>query len=309
MRRKPKKRPAWLYLALAVLLAVLVVALLMPSQQQGPAVRNTAVIDDGRGEVAVEKGADIAFEELNEERSLQAPVEAPPPVHNGAPESGISLVMDDVGYDMHALKRVLALPFPVAISVLPDAPHASESAELAYREEHLVMLHLPMEPSTPKYRESMSTSFLRSGMDEQQIRELFADALARVPHAVGVNNHMGSLLTTQAEPMRWVMQECREHALFFIDSKTATGSVAADVAAKQGVVWGSRRIFLDHTVDAEDLKLAWNSALKCAQAQQSCIVIAHPHAETLDFLEQQVAGKDRQWIRPVTAMLHAGSES
>jgi len=308
MKRKSKKRPVWLYLALAVLLAVLIIAVLLPSERQGPAVQHTAVIDNGSAGSARGAVSGFAFEELNEEKRLQAPVEAPPPLHNGAPEAGIALIMDDVGYDIRALKRVLVLPFPVAISVLPDSPYATESAELAFKQGELVMLHLPMEPSTPKYRENMGPAFLRQNMGKQAIRESFEASLRQVPHVVGVNNHMGSLLTTLAEPMRWVMQECRERSLFFIDSKTASHSVAADVAAQQGVVWGSRRIFLDHTVDAEDMKAAWNSALRCAQEGQSCIVIAHPHAETLDFLEKQVAGGDRHWIKPVTSMLHARRE-
>lgn len=307
MSRKPKKKPLWLYLALAVLLVVLVVALLLPSGRQGPAVRSTAVIDDGSAPSWAPH--DFAFEELDERQGLKAPVEAPPLAHNGVPETGIALVMDDVGYDLKALERVLALPFPVAISVLPDSPHAAKAAELAFGRGHTVMLHLPMEPTSPKYRSRMGPAFLRSGMEKGEIKRLFLSALEQVPHAVGVNNHMGSLLTTEEEPMRWVMDLCRDRSLFFIDSKTANGSVAAEVASQQGVVWGSRRIFLDHTVDAEDLKLAWTNALKCARTGQSCIVIAHPHAETLDFLEHQVVEKERGLIKPVTSMLHAGGHS
>ena len=225
-------------------------------------------------------------------------------IHNGYPESGIALVIDDVGYDMKALKRLLALPFPVAISILPDSPGSAEAAMRAYESGNVVMLHLPMEPTTPKYRSRMGSSFLRMDMDRSQIRQKFIQALEQVPYVTGVNNHMGSLLTTLEAPMQWVMDVCKEHALFFIDSKTAHGSIAADVAEKTGIAWGARRIFLDHTVDPEDLKLAWGSALRCAQQKGSCIVIGHPHAETLDFLEHQVRSEDYRLIRPVTSMLH-----
>lgn len=171
------------------------------------------------------------------------------------------------------------------------------------------MLHLPMEPTTPKYRARMDESFLRADMTEAQVRQRFYLALQQVPYVAGVNNHMGSLLTTLAAPMKWVMEICKERSLFFVDSKTSHSSVAADMAAQYGLAWGSRRIFLDHTVDAEDLKMAWRAALRCAEQQGSCIVIAHPHAETLNFLEQQVTAKEFQWIRPVTSMLHAEGAS
>jgi polysaccharide deacetylase 2 family uncharacterized protein YibQ len=117
---------------------------------------------------------------------------------------------------------------------------------------------------------------------------------------------MGSLLTTLEEPMRWVMEICKKRALFFIDSRTAHNSVAANIAAEHGLAWASRRVFLDHTVDDEDLRLAWGSALKCAKRKGSCIVIAHPHAETLNFLEQQVLEDERLFIRPLTSLLHSG---
>ena len=312
MSRRAKKRPHWLYAVLALVLAALVLVVLLPSDDraptpgQGQMVKSTSPKPDPTQ--STEKGAvDFAFEEVSEDQNLQAPKDVNVATHNGYPESGIALIIDDVGYDMKALKRLLALPFPMAISILPDAPGAAEAAMRAYESGNVVMLHLPMEPTTPKYRARMGPSFLRMDMDQSQVRQKFTQALEQVPYVTGVNNHMGSLLTTLEAPMQWVMDLCKEHALFFVDSKTAHASVAADVAAKAGIAWGARRIFLDHTVNAEDLKLAWGSALRCAQQKGSCIVIGHPHAETLDFLEHQVRSEDYRLIHPVTSMLHTES--
>lgn len=310
MSRLSRKAPRWLHLTLAVLLAVLVVAVLLPTGRQAPTVQHTAVVDAGSGRAALsEKADEFVYEELNEAQALQAPKHVSPPAHNGRPEPGIALVMDDVGYDLKALKRVLALPFPVAISVLPDAPNAAVSANMAHAAGSIVMLHLPMEPTSPKYRAKMTSAFLKVDMDEAEVRKQFDWALQQVPFVTGVNNHMGSLLTTFESSMRWVMKVCGERSLFFIDSKTSHGSVAAEMASQQGLRWGARRIFLDHTVEAEDLRLAWDAALRCAAKQNSCIVIAHPHAETLNFLEQQVAQEDYELIHPVTTTLHTGGRS
>jgi len=310
MSRRPKKRPHWLYAVLALVLAALVLVVLFPNEDKAPTSAPSAVVKSAppksdAAQSTQKSDADFAFEELSEGQNLQAPKDVNVAIHNGHPESGIALVIDDVGYDMRALKRLLALPFPVAISILPDAPGAAEAAMRAYESDNVVMLHLPMEPTTPKYRARMGSSFLRMNMDQSQVRQKFNKALEQVPYVTGVNNHMGSLLTTLEAPMQWVMDVCKEHSLFFIDSKTAHGSVAADVAAKSGIAWGSRRIFLDHTVNAEDLKLAWEAARRCAEEKGSCIVIGHPHAETLDFLEHQVRSEDYRLIRPVTSMLHA----
>ncbi|MES0372092.1 MAG: divergent polysaccharide deacetylase family protein [Mariprofundaceae bacterium] len=314
MSRKSKKRPHWLPAVLALLLTMLVLVVLLPTDQEEPVLAPTAVQNMGSTPVSnsflnSEKQLNFAYEELTEQKSLQAPKETPIPLKNGFPESGIALVMDDVGYDLKALKRVLALPFPVAISILPDAPGAQKAAVMAHEAGEIVMLHLPMEPTSPKYRSRMTDAFLRTDMNEAQVRELTTLALQQVPYVAGINNHMGSLLTTLEDPMKWVMKICRERSLFFVDSKTSNSSVAANIASEYGLAWGSRRIFLDHTVDAEDLKMAWAAAVRCAEQKGSCIVIAHPHAETLSFLEQQMSKKDHRYIRPVTSMLHAGGRS
>lgn len=310
MSRKLKRAPRWLHVALAFLLAVLVVVVLLPTGQEETVLTPSAVqnIEPAPVSNSAEQ-LNFAYEELTEQKRLQAPKDTLIPPKNGYPESGIALVMDDVGYDLKALKRVLALPFPVAISILPDAPKAARAATMAHEAGKIVMLHLPMEPTSPKYRSHMTDAFLRTDMSEAQIRERTYLALQKVPHVVGINNHMGSLLTTLEAPMKWVMEICKERSLFFVDSKTSNSSVAASMASEYGLAWGARRIFLDHTVDAEDLKMAWGAAVRCAEQKGSCIVIAHPHAETLSFLEQQMSEKDHHFIRPVTSMLHAGGKS
>ncbi|MCF7821742.1 MAG: divergent polysaccharide deacetylase family protein [Mariprofundaceae bacterium] len=306
MSRRPNRVPYWLQTVLIFVLLLLIVVVLLPADKapEEPETLVPARLSDQH----VSRQSSVLYEEFQEApiRPLTETLPIPPVTPAG---TGIALIIDDVGYDLNALKRVLALPFRVAVSILPDAPHAEEAARMAYKAGSIVMLHLPMEPSNPKYRARMDGSFLKAGMDENQIHDHFVQALDRVPHVTGMNNHMGSLLTTLEEPMRWVMEICKDRGLFFIDSKTAHNSVAANIAAEMGVAWASRRIFLDHTVDDEDLRLAWKSALKCAKRKGSCIVIAHPHVETLNFLEQRVSEDERTFIQPLTTLLHSGGAS
>lgn len=206
-------------------------------------------------------------------------------------KSGIALILDDVGYDMAALRRVLALPEPIAISVIPDAPFARRAAELAHTEGSMVMLHLPMEPASDKYRDKMTTYFLHEKMDRDELRQTFLLGLEKVPYAIGVNNHMGSYLSEQAEPMRHVMELCLEKGLFFVDSITSSSSVAVEMAQEVGVPWASRQIFLDHDRDPLAIEQAWLHAEQCAAQGKRCIVIAHPYRETVAFLEKRLGEK------------------
>ena len=67
----------------------------------------------------------------------------------------LGLIIDDVGYDLKALSRLLELPFTLTVSISPDSPPAAEAARLAHQHGLKVMLHMPMQTSNPKYQQKM----------------------------------------------------------------------------------------------------------------------------------------------------------
>ena len=204
----------------------------------------------------------------------------------------IALIIDDVGYDLKALRRLLALPYTLTVSILPDAPYAKQAAQMAYQHGAEVMLHMPMQTTNPKYQNKMEKYYLHQGMSKAVFTQVFEDALAKVPHAQGVNNHMGSALTENAQSMQWLMELCQKNNLFFIDSRTSSKSVGATTAEASHIAWNQRDIFLDHSVEKDALQHAWQSTLSCAKRNDHCIMLAHPHQETLAFLEHGIASED-----------------
>ena len=291
MPRK-KKLPLWLVIVLAAVLAVLLIVIVMIVLDKDESVS----LQQAQTESAT---AEPARKLSAESTSLPDPLTLPTII----PHKGVALIMDDVGYDMHALKRILDLSIPVAISVLPGAPFASESASLSQQHGQTVMLHLPMEPLVPKYQKLMTDTFLRADMSEEELRHTFLQDLKKVPYVEGVNNHMGSLLTQLERPMRWVMRVCQEKGLFFIDSRTSSTSVAAELAASMGIAWASRRYFLDHQLNEQAMEQAWNNAMACAEKGLRCIVIAHPHEETISFLEKHLTKANIALMLPVKRLL------
>jgi len=291
-----RSRPVWVYVSLTALLVVLLLTLWLG----GDSANKQAVPQPGAPDVVFEESApvDVGAHPSSTEQDKK-PLPAP------KAHRGIALILDDVGYDLPALRRMLAFHLPVAIAILPNAPHAAEAAKLAHAAGHLVMLHMPMEPANPHYRQHMDNSFIRIGMQRQEVRRLMTEALARVPYVEGVNNHMGSGLTALEEPMRWVMEVCREKKLFFVDSRTNRDSVAARMARESGLHWGERRIFLDNSVAPDLLKQSWQAARKRLEKDGFVIVIAHPHRETLDFLQQEISAQDKVAMVPLGRLLHA----
>lgn len=292
MSRK-KQLPQWLALLLVIVLGLLLmITLLKPAKQSvSPKASRPPVIEKSALPEPVQPEA-------------EQDISVPEPVLRV--NSGLALILDDVGYDLSALQRILNLSVPVAIAVIPDAPYARESAVLAHDHGQMVMLHLPMEPTSDKYRKRMNAYFLHEKMDRDQLRETFLKGLAEVPYVEGVNNHMGSYLTERPESMRWVMQLCRERELFFIDSKTSHKSVAADMAQAMDVPWASRQIFLDHDLDPEAMQAAWAKAEQCLNKGYRCIVIGHPHRETVEFLEARFSGQGLSTLTPVAQLLRGG---
>lgn len=205
------------------------------------------------------------------------------------------LIIDDLGYDRSAADALLALPFPLTVSVIPHLPLSAEVAEEAYRRGEQVMLHLPMESiGSGAKQEDVE---LRPGMNAAQVDSLLAGMLATVPHAAGVNNHEGSLATSDATLMQELMPALHERGLFFIDSRTSAATVAYDTAEKFGVAAASRKVFLDDVPERNTILAQLDLAARDAQRDGFAIAIGHPRPDTIAALRDGVPRIQARGIR------------
>lgn len=211
----------------------------------------------------------------------------------------LAIICDDLGYDQAAANQLLALPFRLTVSVIPHLPFSSAVADEAFRRGDEVMLHLPMqsEPSAA----AQERIELRVGMDSQQVQSALAGMLATVPHAVGVNNHEGSLATADPSLMRELMPALRQRGLFFIDSRTTAATVAYTVAEQSGVHAASRKVFLDDTATMDAVRAQLELAARDAQRNGSAIAIGHPHPATIAALAKTVPQLEARGIHLVFA--------
>ncbi len=70
------------------------------------------------------------------------------PLHGFAAEPAvIAIIIDDIGHNIEAAKRVINSSLPVRCSILPARPHSIKLARLAHQNGKEVMLHLPMQAS------------------------------------------------------------------------------------------------------------------------------------------------------------------
>jgi uncharacterized protein len=209
----------------------------------------------------------------------------------------LALILDDLGYDRAAADALLALPFPLTVSVLPHLPLSTEVAEEAYRRGHEVLLHLPMESEADGAKPENVE--LRVGMSAGQVESNLAGMLDTVPHAVGVNNHQGSRATADSTLMAALMPALRRRRLFFIDSRTTASTVAYEVAERSGVAAASRKVFLDDTATREAILAQLDLAARDALRDGSAIAIGHPRPATLRALTDGVPRIEARGVRLV----------
>lgn len=221
------------------------------------------------------------------------------PIRPGVGNPRLAIILDDLGYDRSAADSLLALPFALTVSVIPNLPLSTEVAEEAYRRGDQVLLHLPMESESSDVKHEDIE--LRVGMNAEQVQSTVSGMLETVPHVVGVNNHQGSRATADPALMETLMLTLRRHGLFFIDSRTTTATVAYTVAERSGVRAASRKVFLDDTPTKEAVLAQLNLAARDAARDGSAIAIGHPHPVTIAALAEAVPGLEAHGIRMVFA--------
>ncbi len=199
----------------------------------------------------------------------------------------ICLVMDDGGYERERMERFLSMGVPVTVAILPGGEFSRKVAREAKSKGSTVLLHMPMQAEGGI--EDRSSSFmLRVGMTEKEIWRRLRRALAYVPGATGISNHMGSRFTRDSGGIRFVTSFLRKKGLYFLDSKTTVKSVIPFVCKETGVRFFERDVFLDNEKDREEIAAQFEKLKAVASERGYAIGILHPAPGVLDSLEELV---------------------
>jgi len=212
----------------------------------------------------------------------------------------IAIIIDDIGHNLEAGKRVINSKLPVTCSILPARPHSIRLASLANKNGKEVMLHLPMQASKS---ERLGHGALTIDMSKNEFIRTVEISIDAIPHAKGINNHMGSLLTRNPNHMEWLMQAIanRDEHLFFVDSRTTAKTVAEELAQSYHIPSIQRDVFLDDTAnDKNFVKQQIKQLIRIAKKQGYALAIGHPHKTTLLVLEQELSKLPEQEIKLVT---------
>jgi polysaccharide deacetylase 2 family uncharacterized protein YibQ len=220
----------------------------------------------------------------------------------------LAIVIDDLGNSLHAGLTAIALPADVTFAVMPHRKHSKRLAERAGRLGKDVILHAPMSTVNGL---NLGAGALNESLGEIEFKTKLAFAIESIPYAKGINNHMGSQLTTNSVAMAWVMDVLKEKQFFFLDSRTSAKSVGFSTAQTMGLPSASRDIFLDNEMDIEHIHIQFKKAIAVAEKYGSAIAIGHPYKSTLTYLQHilpQVEGTHLKVVR-ISELLEYGIQA
>ena len=211
--------------------------------------------------------------------------------------ASIVLIIDDLGFDGQPLDRVMALDPNINAAILPNGTRAADVAERLNAKGYEILCHLPMEP---RGSETPGANAILTSMSDEEITTATRANVEAVPYARGVNNHMGSRATTDRRVMSRVLGALPE-GMYFIDSRTTGGSVAADVARELNVPTATRHVFLDDVATEAAVRRQLAQLAEAAETRGVAIGIGHPYPVTLRVLADELPELKARGFRLIRA--------
>ncbi len=212
------------------------------------------------------------------------PIVELPPIPGDHPPV-VAIIFDDIGYDRQKADRLLSLDVPLTFSMLPYGPFSRQIMVEAQSKGIEVMLHLPMEPDEYPAVKPGPGALLSTMSPDELIHQLDAD-LDQFSGLKGVNNHMGSKLSTSPERLRQIFSILKKRGLYYIDSRTTAETVAEPSARLLHLPFAERDIFIDHVDDPAFIHSQLLRLVKRAKHQGYAVGIAHPHENTYRVLRE-----------------------
>jgi polysaccharide deacetylase 2 family uncharacterized protein YibQ len=194
-------------------------------------------------------------------------------------------IIDDAGHSIEKLRPFLDFPGDITIAVLPGLAYSKQSAELALKKGKKVILHQPMESIAWN---DPGPYPIKTGMQENEIIEILERNINSIPGIIGMNNHMGSAITTDERIIKIILKYLYNKNLFFIDSLTTHDSICKKVAADNGYAIMQRDVFLDNIDEKEAILKSISIGKSIAKKKGYAVMIGHAWSTELANILVQI---------------------
>jgi len=159
--------------------------------------------------------------------------------------------------------------------------------EIAEARKIPYIVHMPMQAlSDQKGGYWDRKNWIVEGMTASEVREQVDRVFRELPGALGMNNHRGSRITENREILEPLVEALRDRGLFFLDSRTSSRSVAAEVALEKGLPKLENHVFLDHREEEAFFRSQMKRLFHLAEKQGWAVGICHARPSTYGVLEK-----------------------
>ncbi|ADY55848.1 protein of unknown function DUF610 YibQ [Syntrophobotulus glycolicus DSM 8271] len=227
-------------------------------------------------------------------------------VNAGKGKPKIAVIIDDFGEARDGVNEIMKIKKHLTFAVMPFLTYTTSDATEAHKRGYEVIVHMPMQSQTVDNINWLGRRPIMLKTSNDEIKKIAKESIDSVPHAVGVNIHMGSLASQNERVISNVMEVVKARNLYFVDSRTTPNTVCKAVAKRFGVKFLQRNIFLEHSSKTKgyiegQLVEAGELALKEGYA----VVIGHVGAEggaiTAQVLEEMIPKLESKGIEFVYA--------
>ncbi|EKH7221147.1 divergent polysaccharide deacetylase family protein [Campylobacter coli] len=196
-------------------------------------------------------------------------------------QASLAIIIDDMA-NISQVRALQALKLKLIPSFFPPDKNHIDTPKLALKFD-FYMVHLPLAAMNYTKPEldtlNPSDSEKRIFKKIQQVKKDFKDLKF-------INNHTGSLFTSDEKAMKKLYKAFEKEELIFVDSKTIASSKAPKVAKALGQIYIQRDVFLDNRDDVAYIKNQLIEAVRLAKQKGFAIAIGHPRKNTFKALEQ-----------------------
>jgi polysaccharide deacetylase 2 family uncharacterized protein YibQ len=185
-----------------------------------------------------------------------------------------AIIIDDFGGGTGGVRDFLEGNIPITAAVMPFTENSKKHAEWAHKNGFEVIVHLPMQPKRGK-RSWLGPKPITVDLSHKEVKKRVEEALKSVPHAVGMNNHMGSLAVEDEEVVRAIVEVAKERKLYIIDSGTSPKSKFPELAKEMNVPLLKRDVFLDDISSSSHVRKQMKRLAKITEFTGRGIAIGH----------------------------------
>lgn len=194
----------------------------------------------------------------------------------------LSIVIDDFGsYDQSGVETLLSCKEPLTCAVIPFVDNTKNNIELAKKNGHEVILHMPMQAHVNLPLDWYGPTYIANHDSPEVIAEKLNKCLAEIGDVSGFNTHIGSGVSRNKELMKSIYKYAAGHGLFYLDSRTIVSNATEEASKETNSVYLGRDVFLeaDKNRSYSGVKRRLLEGAEIAKTKGRAIVIGHVGAE------------------------------